>query len=206
MHIIVYHNNHPIILCDAIDKNIASYYKHEHTLCIKDISTKSIEHMLHSSKQKRFYAGIFLYPHFDILKREYWNFFDLILAGGGVVFNDLHELLLMYRRGFWDLPKGKLENDETIEACAVREVKEETGLTNMILQEKIITTYHTYQEKGKYILKETHWFKMLVNGKPNVKPQIEEQIEIVKWVSQNDVKKYITQMYSSIVDVVNHCL
>jgi 8-oxo-dGTP pyrophosphatase MutT (NUDIX family) len=52
----------------------------------------------------------------------------IIKAGGGIVVNEQNEVLLIYRRGKWDLPKGKLDDGETIEECALREVKEETGL------------------------------------------------------------------------------
>ena len=51
-----------------------------------------------------------------------------VVAAGGLVTNDKNELLTMFRRGKWDLPKGKLDEEETIEACALREVREETGI------------------------------------------------------------------------------
>lgn len=205
MHIIIYHNNYPIFLCDDIEDNaILPYSKHQHTLLIETPSDKDFIAMLKAAEQPNFYAGILMQNNLSTLKNKYWQFFKVILAGGGVVFNAYNEILLMYRRGFWDLPKGKLDESETIEQCAVREVQEETGLTKINIQEKIINTYHTYQEKGKYILKESHWFKMKVNNKPILIPQIEEQIEIAKWVSQEDVKKYISQMYPSIRDVLSY--
>src|SRR5215469_11706824 len=69
-----------------------------------------------------------------------------IIAAGGLVFNDKNELLMIFRRGKWDLPKGKLDEGESIEACAVREVQEETGL-NVELQSFIGLTYHEYFDK-----------------------------------------------------------
>jgi bis(5'-nucleosidyl)-tetraphosphatase len=42
-------------------------------------------------------------------------------------------LLLYYRHGYWDLPKGKLEEAETNLQAAVRELKEETGLEAELL-------------------------------------------------------------------------
>ena len=58
----------------------------------------------------------------------------IIEAGGGMVFNPIGELLMMLRRGQWDMPKGKLDEGETIEACALREVEEETGIIAEPLQ------------------------------------------------------------------------
>lgn len=207
MHIIIYHNNYPIFLCDDIDDHaILSYSKHQHTFLIENPSNKDFSAMLQAAEQPNFYAGIFMQNNLSTLKNNYWHFFKVILAGGGVVYNEHNEILLIYRIGFWDLPKGKLDKGETLKQCAVREVQEETGLTKISVQEKIITTYHTYQEKGKYILKESHWFKMKVDNNPILIPQIEEQIEIAKWVSQEDVKKYMPQMYSSIRDVLSTCI
>ena len=204
MHIIIYHNNHPIILCDVIDKDIASYYNDTRTLIYTEVSETLIRKMLQAAEQKDFYAGIFVSKDLSILKNTYWQFFKVILAGGGLVYNEHDEILLIFRKGFWDLPKGKLDDGETLSACALREVREETGIANILLHEKIITTYHTYQEKGKYILKESHWFKMSVQGKPTLTPQIEEEIEIAKWVSKDNIKNYMHPMYPAIRDVLTY--
>ena len=83
-----------------------------------------------------------------------------IKAGGGYVLNSQRELLMIYRRGFWDLPKGKLDEGETIEECAVREVEEECGISQLSTQSKPFSTFHLYEEKGKAVVKESVWFKM----------------------------------------------
>ncbi len=202
MHIIIYHNNHPIILCDVIDKDIASYYNDTRTLIYTEVNETLIRKVLQAAEQKDFYAGIFVGKDLSILKNRYGQFFKVILAGGGLVYNEHDEILLIFRKGFWDLPKGKLDDGETLSACALREVREETGIANILLHEKIITTYHTYQEKGKYILKESHWFKMSVQGKPTLTPQIEEEIEIAKWVSKDNIKNYMHPMYPAIRDIL----
>ena len=89
-----------------------------------------------------------------------------IIAAGGLVQNEQGELLMIYRRGKWDLPKGKLDKNETIEACAVREVMEETGLTNIELGKWIDTGYHLYFDPylNEDVIKETHWFAMRAAG------------------------------------------
>src|SRR4051794_1665781 len=91
-----------------------------------------------------------------------------IIAAGGLVTNEYNELLMIFRRGKWDLPKGKLDEGETIEQCAVREVEEETGIGNLELVKLVGITYHEYFDKhiNTEVRKETHWFAMRVNGKP----------------------------------------
>jgi 8-oxo-dGTP pyrophosphatase MutT (NUDIX family) len=67
-----------------------------------------------------------------------------IIAAGGLVTNPKGEILWIFRRGFWDLPKGKLDEGETIQTCAVREVAEETGISNIQLHEMLCFTNHLY--------------------------------------------------------------
>ena len=112
--------------------------------------------------------------------------FQIIRAAGGLVFNEKEEALLIFRRGKWDLPKGKLDEGESLHECAVREVEEETGLKNVKLLSFLTTTYHTYEEDGKQILKESHWYRMEVKGKQTLTPQTEEDITDIRWVAQKD--------------------
>jgi len=125
-----------------------------------------------------------------------------IIAGGGIVQNEEGKILFQLRRGKWDLPKGKLEKGEKIEECAVREVEEETGLKNIELGELIDITHHNYTEKGKEIKKETHWFAMKVSGKQQLVPQVEEDILELRWVSENEVKDYLSDTFANIVEIV----
>ncbi len=128
-----------------------------------------------------------------------------IVAAGGLVSNENGGLLLIYRRGFWDLPKGKLDEGESIETCAVREVEEETGLTNVLLDKLVGVTYHEYFDEWKQrdVVKETHWFAMHVNGNQTLVPQQEEDIIDIKWVAQNDIGTYLQQTYKNIIDIIN---
>lgn len=110
--------------------------------------------------------------------------FQIIRAAGGLVFNNKGEALFIFRRGKWDLPKGKLDEGESLEECAVREVEEETGLKGVVLKDFLITTYHTYTENGKQILKESHWYRMEVKGIQQLTPQTEEDITDIRWVKK----------------------
>lgn len=127
-----------------------------------------------------------------------------IVAAGGLVTNDRSELLLIYRRGFWDLPKGKLDKGETIEACAVREVEEETGLTNVQLLKPVGITYHEYFDEWKQcdVVKETHWFAMYATGNQPLVPQQEEDIKDIRWVAQQDMPQYLQNTYINIADII----
>jgi 8-oxo-dGTP pyrophosphatase MutT (NUDIX family) len=125
-----------------------------------------------------------------------------IVAGGGIVANDEKKILFQLRRGKWDLPKGKLEDDETIEECAVREVEEETGLQNVELGELIGVTHHFYHEYGEDIEKETHWFAMTVAGPQQLVPQLEEDISELRWVAENELQDYLKNTYKNIVEIV----
>src|SRR6185369_1375331 len=118
---------------------------------------------------------------------------EKIIAAGGLVTNDNNQLLMIFRRGKWDLPKGKLDKGETIEECAVREVEEETGLKNVQLGALIGITYHEYFDRWlkKQAIKESHWYKMKVSGETTLIPQMEEDITEITWADEQAINKYL---------------
>jgi 8-oxo-dGTP pyrophosphatase MutT (NUDIX family) len=128
-----------------------------------------------------------------------------IIAAGGLVSNDKKELLMMFRRGKWDLPKGKLDEGETIEACAVREVQEETGIGNLELGNLVGVTYHEYFERrlNDDVLKETHWFAMHANGETKLNPQKEEDIETIIWADENKLQQCLKNTYRNITEIIH---
>ena len=127
---------------------------------------------------------------------------EKIIAAGGIVENEDKKILLIFRRGKWDLPKGKLDEGETIEECAVREVEEETGLHSIQQGELIEVTLHNYIEKGTEIEKETYWYAMKVEGKQNLVAQTEEDIEDIKWVKESELPVYLANTYNNIIDII----
>jgi 8-oxo-dGTP pyrophosphatase MutT (NUDIX family) len=137
-----------------------------------------------------------------IIFEQIFRMAERIIAAGGIVQNEEGKILFQYRRGKWDLPKGKLEEGETIEECAVREVEEETGLKNIQLGELIGTTNHSYVERGKEIDKETHWFAMKIEGEQNLVPQLEEDILELKWVSEHELSPYLADTFPNITQIV----
>ena len=128
-----------------------------------------------------------------------------IIAGGGVVVNENNQVLFIYRRKKWDLPKGKLDPGEDIKACAIREVMEETGIRNLTIGNLIIVTTHSYEENGLNMQKETHWFEMKSStvDNPILTPQLEEDIEKIEWVSLENLEEYLSETYTTIQQVLN---
>jgi 8-oxo-dGTP pyrophosphatase MutT (NUDIX family) len=137
---------------------------------------------------------------------KYYTHFMLtpIIAAGGIVMNPNKEILWIFRRGFWDLPKGKLDPNETIEACAIREVMEETGISHLVLGKLILTTTHQYHDKyiNKEVEKTTYWYAMSTDTLQDGTPQTEEEIEAIAWVKQADMAPYLAKTYDTIKAVM----
>jgi 8-oxo-dGTP pyrophosphatase MutT (NUDIX family) len=139
------------------------------------------------------------------LVEENWNDFcsgfNLIEAAGGLVSNQENKVLMIFRNGKWDLPKGKLELGECIESCAIREVEEECGVSGLEICNKLLDTFHTYDLKGEKILKKTYWYNMSCSFSGDLIPQTEEGITEVCWVDMDSVKDKLSNSYSNIKDV-----
>jgi len=129
-----------------------------------------------------------------------------ILAAGGVVANENGALLLIYRKQHWDLPKGKLDEGEDLETCAVREVEEETGVRNVQLGKLIDITTHHYEENGQPVIKKTYWYHMTASSAATLVPQTEEQIEDIRWVSPAELAPYLANTYTNIIQVLEKAL
>lgn len=128
--------------------------------------------------------------------------FSPMIAGGGVVSDPDGNVLMIYRRGKWDLPKGKQDVGESIELCAQREVMEETGLPDVQLGDKICETYHVYTYGTKNLLKITHWFHMKVTRSFPLHPQKEENITEAIWIPEHRLSFYLNQSYEAIKEVL----
>lgn len=127
-----------------------------------------------------------------------------ITAAGGLVLNDEGALLMIFRRGKWDLPKGKLDDGETIEQCAVREVKEETGLTHVEHGELIGITTHEYFDPylNEDVVKASHWYTMRAPGLQALKAQAEEDITDIRWVSGPVLRQCLENSYDNVVEII----
>jgi ADP-ribose pyrophosphatase YjhB (NUDIX family) len=136
-----------------------------------------------------------------------WNcfnsYFKKIIAGGGVVQNKNKELLFIFRNGKWDLPKGKLEKDENILECSIREVEEECGVNGLKVKTKLEKSFHMYFQ-NQWILKETNWYLMTTEFNGELKGQKEEGIQLVKWISDVEIDDCLQNTYSNIKKVIQN--
>ena len=108
---------------------------------------------------------------------------------------------MIFRNGKWDLPKGKLEEAENIEECAIREVQEECGINNLHILSKLKDTFHTYALNHNKVLKHTSWFRMITNFEGDLSPQIKEGITKVKWVKQDEIAEKLKNSYANLVEL-----
>lgn len=123
---------------------------------------------------------------------DFTHMFRVVEAAGGIVSNKEGKILFIHRLGKWDLPKGKIEKEESLEQAALREVEEETALQELILEEFVNNTFHVYKERnGDRILKTTYWFKMSYVGEKDPVPQTEEGITEVSWKNQDEIQQEV---------------
>lgn len=130
------------------------------------------------------------------------GFIKEVRAAGGLVFNKKGKLLMIFRNGKWDLPKGKLENGESLELGAVREVEEETAVTGVTIDEFYRTTYHIYKNKV-FTLKRVDWYLMNTRYKGKLIPQQEEGITEVDWFGKKKIRKALSNTYPTIRELLD---
>lgn len=135
-----------------------------------------------------------------VFKKELRKHFEVVYAAGGVVQHQ-GKCLMIYRRGKWDLPKGKIDEGEDAPAAALREIAEECNI-EAVIESKLCSTWHHYWLEGKIILKKTKWYLMSTSNPESIKPQIEEDIEQIQWMDRVAVDKALNNSFSSIEYVI----
>ena len=135
-----------------------------------------------------------------------------LTSAGGLVCNRNHHILLIFKRGRWDMPKGRLDPNQTCEASALREVHEETGLilTKLHICGKLVSTWHTTRHQNIKYLKKTHWYLMEYDGEDDdTQPQIAEGIIECRWVHISQLLQYrrlLRARINYVVDFWHHNL
>lgn len=152
--------------------------------------------MMREKKMKRLASITFAVRNKKAMVSAVKEEFRIIKAGGGLVLKD-DKVLMMFRLGKWDLPKGKLEKNEKSKQGALREVEEECNIA-VQLDYKICSTWHTYNQNGNRMLKKTKWYAMTCLDDSHMRPQVEENIEHLVWMSREEAQVALYNSYASI--------
>lgn len=203
-YITIYFDNKPVLLTNELSEKLDELRHQQGNIFIDELSDNAIKSLLNNIHNLEVQSAIIYDKDFEQLKKSFFKHFHFIEAAGGLVKNKKDEILLIYRREKWDLPKGKLDEDETIEHCAIREVEEETGLKALRIIKPLKSTFHTYVQDGKDILKETHWFLMQANRGQNLVPQTEEDISKILWVNKKYLADYTINTFKTIEEVLQN--
>lgn len=179
---------------DIIQKNRAVIYNYKKPSQLSSILSEIVSYNIKNH--------IIFHENPQEVFSKFTKIYQPIEAAGGLVCNELGQILFIFRNGKWDLPKGKMELNESRELTAVREVEEECGIKVSKLDKHLITTYHTYTLADKKILKSNYWYLMQADSQQNLSPQQEENIEKVEWVNPINIPNLLQNSYSSIKDVL----
>ena len=188
----VFFNQKPIILTTTFENQTPE----SPLFFLKYSNKKNIVAALRAKKVKQ----LFLYhAKEEKLWALFYDIFKVIEAAGGVVRHRISgEYLFIYRNNKWDLPKGRIEDDEAVRTAAIREVEEETGVNGLTITAALPTTLHLFHRNGKYRLKKTYWYAMETDFNAPLVPQEEEGIQKVAWVKQEDVQELYSSIYANI--------
>ncbi|MEO7800804.1 MAG: NUDIX domain-containing protein [Ginsengibacter sp.] len=198
----IYFEDSPVFLCSKITPEIEDVLQTDGVLFVDEISASAVNDIVKQIDKPTFKAAVVFSIEFEKLKALFLKDFKTIRAGGGLVKNEKDEVLFIFRRGFWDLPKGKKDKGEKYKACAKREVEEETGLHDVKTGKKICTTYHTYIENGRNILKKTRWYSMKAGSSQPLTPQQDEGIQQIEWVNEALIPEKLAKSFPLITDVL----
>lgn len=186
----VFVNDFPIILISELRKEDTFKY-----FLLENVDLAKVIKDLTNGKMQ---AAYLYHPDSEKLLKKFKSKMNVIVAAGGVVRNKKGEILFIFRNGKWDLAKGKLDKNESVEKAAIREVEEETGVKGLKLEGFFKTTYHIFKRNGQYKLKETHWYHMKSNYAGKLLPQEDEGITEVVWKNPKEIEEALKNTYPNI--------
>ena len=195
----VFFNQKPLILTSKILKSSDSNpFIH--------IKFSSKNQILKAIKAKKTESVYIYHKNIKKLWEIFTKKFPIIDAAGGLVERSDDKFLFIYRNNKWDLPKGGIEKKELIIEAAQREVKEETGLADLIVINKIGETYHIFKKGKNFRLKRTYWFKMKSDYQGELFPQEEEGIISAEWINKKRIPEIFKNAYENIKEIVNEVI
>ena len=127
--------------------------------------------------------------------------FRMAPAAGGVVVKDGKFVAIM-RHGIPDLPKGHIEQGETPENAALREVEEETSIGKLHIVKELPSTWHCYPMDEEWRLKRTYWYLMESEETIQPKPQAEEGITEIKLIGNEEIEDFLKNTFRSISEIL----
>ena len=203
----IYHNGIPVFLTTPEGAQALGFQADKNTHVAHYVGKKKVlrQYLDLLDKNKNLLAVVLYHNDLQSLWADFQACYKVLEAAGGYVENEKNELLVFYRRGSWDMPKGKIDPGESPDQAAIREVQEETGLINVSLGPFLAVTYHTYELKGQRILKKTWWYRMHTTDTLLV-PQTEEDIEEIHWVAPKAWLESGVTVYPNIREVIEQGL
>ena len=186
----VFVNDKPLFLTNEIAK--------ETDFQLFLLESIDIEQLIVKMFNNKIQKAYLYYPDEKEILKKVKEKIPVCKAGGGLVYNKKGEVLFIFRGGKWDLPKGGIEKGEGIEATAMREVTEETGVDKLKITKKLQKTYNVFKRNGVYKLKITHWFEMQTDFEGTPQGQLEEGIEKVAWMNPEQIKEALKNSYENI--------
>jgi 8-oxo-dGTP pyrophosphatase MutT (NUDIX family) len=199
----IYINESPLILTATSDFDDETAFEHSLIHAKYLGKPKMLMNYIEVLEKNKHHDGIIIQADdVEQLWLDFKSLYNYIKAGGGLVLNKYGKVLLIFRRGVWDLPKGKQDPGETLAETAVREVMEETGLPDVEIIEKLENGYHCYLMSKQRTLKRTRWYLMKTNSPGKLIPQKAEGIQDAAWFDPKEIPTLNIPMYNNIRDVL----
>lgn len=182
----------------------ADYLSDEHTLFLKFKSPEalsfSVDLLVKSTALRQL---VIFNEDLEELWENFKSKYNFVHAGGGLVKNSDDKTLFIYKKGKWDLPKGKVDDNEKIADTAIREVKEECGIDDLEIVRELGSTHHIFKQNNQAMLKKTTWYEMKSDFDGKFKVDKKEGIEKAEWLDKKAIKKAFENTYPSIIAVVS---
>jgi 8-oxo-dGTP pyrophosphatase MutT (NUDIX family) len=195
----VFFDNRTIYFTDELEEQ----HKDSNGLFVRYLNDMQIAYVLDLFRNVKSIPHVFIVDeNIEKVFQKFRTLFKNFEAAGGLVFNNKNQVLVIKRRGRWDLPKGKKEADEDAESCAIREVQEECGISAPEIDQLLHITHHSYTIEETLVLKKTYWYKMHVGESEELTPQTLEEITEARWLDPGQLNMVKENTFLSIMDVL----